>query len=100
MQFIPQLVEEERPEAALDILDARVVHAPGVARLGVQRALEHAAEDDARDLTPIEVLGRVGDCLENLRGHLWDDDGGVGEQTAVHVGEGREVLVHVLIPLL
>ena len=100
VEFVPQLVEEERLEAALDVLDARVVHAPGVARLGVQRALEHAAEDDARDLAPIEVLGRVGDGLENLRGHLWDDDGGVGEQTAVHVGEGREILVHVLVPLL
>ena len=100
VQFVPQLVEEERLEAALDVLDARVVHAPGVAGLGVQRALEHAAEDDARDLAPVEVLRRVGDGPEDLRGHLRDDDGGVGEQTAVHVGEGREVLVHVLVPLL
>ena len=76
------------------------MHAPGMAGLGVQRPLEHAAKDDARDLTPIEVLGRVGDGLENLRGHLRDDDGGVGEQTAVHVREGREVLVHVLVPLV
>ena len=76
------------------------MHAPGVARLGVQRALKHAAEDDARDLAPVEVLGRFGDSLEDLRGHLRDDDGGVGEQTAVHVGEGREVLVHVLVPLI
>lgn len=29
VQFVPQLVEEERLEAALDVLHARVVHAPG-----------------------------------------------------------------------
>ena len=100
MQLVPQLVEEQRPEAALDVLNARVVHAPGMARLGIQSPLEHAAEDDARDLAPVEVLGGVGDGLKDFRGHLRDDDGGVGEQPTVHVGEGRKVLVHVLVPLI
>ena len=100
VQLVPQLVEEQRPEAALDVLNARVVHAPGMARLGIQSPLEHAAEDDARDLAPVEVLRGVGDGLKNFRGHLRDDDGGVGEQPTVHVGEGRKVLVHVLVPLV
>ena len=100
----------EREVLHREIFDRPLVAAEqseGLARRGrlhvsdrVALAVEHAAEDDARDLAPIEVLGRVGDGLENLRGHLWDDDGRVGEQTAVHVGEGREVLVHVLVPLL
>ena len=100
MQLVPQLVEEQRLQAALDVLNARIVHAPGMARLGIQSPLEHAAEDDARDLAPVEVLRGVGDGLKNFRGHLRDDDGGVGEQPTVHVGEGRKVLVHVLVPLV
>ncbi len=84
-----QRLEHLLAQAALDVLDARVVHAASVARLGVQGALEDPAEDDARDLAPIEAsrgaLDRVGDLL----GHLGDDDGLVGEQAAVEVAEGE-----------
>ena len=100
VQLVPQFVEEQRLEAAFDVLDARVVHATRMARLGVQGPLEDAAEDDARDLAPIEVLRSIGNGLLDFLGHLRNDDGGVGEQSAVHVGEGRKVLVHVLVPLV
>lgn len=96
----PQIVEEQRSQAALDVLDARIVHPASMAGFGVQGALEHAAEDNARDLAPVEaarcVLDRVGDLL----GHLGDDDGLVGEQAAIDVGESRNIVVCVFVALL
>lgn len=50
-----ELIEKERVYHFVDVSDRRVVHAPVVARFGVQRALEHSSKDGGRYAAPVEV---------------------------------------------
>ena len=52
-----KLAEEKRVDDFVDVLDGRVHHAAGAARLGIERRLEERAEDGGRDVAPVEVGG-------------------------------------------
>ena len=70
------------------------------ARGGIERPLENTAEDNARNVTPVEILGSIRDRRSNILVHLRDDNGAVGKQTTVDVWEGGKIIVQVFISLL
>ena len=81
-----QVVEEERVDDAVDVVNGGVVHAASAPRLGVERALEDGAEDGGRYLAPVELGGgaledeRLGtereggdeDAVGGEGGHPWE----------------------------
>ena len=100
VELVPQLIKKERLEAAINILNTGVVHPALSARGGIERPLENTAEDNARNVTPVEILGSIRNCRSNILVHLRDDNGAVGKQTTVDVWEGGKIIVQVFISLL
>ena len=83
----------------MDVLDGRVHHAAGAARLGVERRLEKRAEDRGRDVAPVEV-GGLDEQLpyfvierRNLR------IGNAAEKSAVGVGKRGKLWLEVGVAL-
>ena len=96
----PQSVQEQRVDDFVNIFNAGVVHAAGTPRLRVQGALKNGAEDGGADGRPVKVLtGTVEDQAYDLLVQPGDQCALVGKQTAVDIGEGRQVVIHVGIPI-
>ena len=85
-----EVVEEERVDDLVDVLGAGVVHTPSAPLVVGEAAFEDGSEDRGVDLGPVELLAALHDDggaqVLGERG----DDGALGEEAAVHVGEGLE----------
>ncbi len=91
-----QAIEEKRVYQLVDGLGRGVVHAARAALVVAERPLEDGTEHGGRHARPVELLAAVDDefCAQCLiyRGHLH----ALGEEAAVHVGEGLEgAILHV-----
>lgn len=62
-----QIIEEQRVNDLVNVLDGCVVHATGAARFRIQRRLKYGAEDGRADVLPVEALRR---SLQNQRPDL------------------------------
>ena len=96
VQLAAQAAQKQRVDHLVDVLDGGVVHPARAAGLGVQGALEHRAEDGGADVPPVEVLAdvvqqQVDDLLVEPR----NLDTLIREQSAVHIGEGGQLVLHV-----
>ena len=93
VEFRAEVVEEERADHFHDVALACVVRADLTARLAVHDALEEAAENGGADFCPVEMRARkqgvAQAAVERAHGQ------GLGEESAVDVGEGGEVFVEV-----
>ncbi len=95
-----QVVEKERVDYAVYVLDAGVVHASAAPCLGVERALEHSAEDGGRNGAPVEVeRGMLEQHVAQTVGEGRHVDV-LGKQSAVGVGECHEAGVEEAVALL
>ena len=89
-----QIIEKERVDHLVDVLDAGVVHAASTSRLRIQGALERRTEDGGADAGPIELLGGLPKKrFLDLLGELRNDDVLALEQVTVDIGKGSQPVV-------
>ena len=101
VQLSPEIVQEQRANDLMNVFDGGVVHASFPPGLRVQSALKDGSEDGGADHRPVKVLaGPVEDQVHNVLVQPGDHYVLVGEQPAVDVGEGGQVLVDVGVPVL
>lgn len=90
IQLSAQLVQEQRVDHLMDILDGGIVHPALAPSFRVQRGFKHRAEYGGADLAPVEVLAGLGQQQfidRFIEG--WNLDIFIREQAAVDIGERR-----------
>ena len=96
-----QAVHEKRVNHLVDVLNAGVVHPSRAARFGIQCAFKHGSEDGRRNLAPVEIGTRVlQQQLLDFVSKTRDGDVLLAEQTAVHIREGRYLVVQIRVAFL
>ncbi len=96
-----QPVQKQRVDDLMDVLNTGIVHPAGAPGLRVQCAFKHRPEDRGADGGPVKILaGLAEQKVDHLIPKPGDLDVFIGKQTAVDVGERRQVLVQIRVPVL
>ena len=96
-KFSFQVVQEERVDDLVDILQGGIMHAAGPAGIRVQGRLEYGAEDGRRYQAPVKI---VAGPLQDEGSYLFRDSRNLdipGEHTSADERECCQFLVHVWI---
>ena len=95
-----QPVQEQRVNDLVDVLNGCVVHPAGAPGFRVQCAFKDSAEDGRRNIAPVEVLaGTAENEVDHFIAQARYLNILVREQTAVDIGECRQIIVQILVPL-
>ena len=92
IKLVPQPIEEERINHAVDVLHRGIVHAPRAARHGVEGTLKHGTEDGRRDAAPVELLLLVDhhQRIDGIGAELGHLHAVVSKEPAVDIGQLRK----------
>ena len=96
-QFSFQIVQEQRVDDLVDILQRGIVHTSRPSCRRIQRGLEYSAEDSRRDQAPVEI---VAGSLQDESSYLFRDSRDLnvpGKHSAADERECGQFLVHIWI---
>ena len=87
LKFIVEVVEKERIDDAMNIFDARIMHAARPSSDGVESRFKEGAEDGGADAVPIEICSAGKEPMIGVATEIGNGIG-AGEEIAVDVREG------------
>ena len=96
-----QIVEEQRVDDFMNVLDAGVVHPAAAPGLRVQSGFKHRAENRRADGRPVKVrTGFFQQQVNDLIAQTGNLNVLVRKQPAVDIGERGKVFIKVFVPFL